>query len=174
MQQIFYDQAPYHILYYDNELHAYHTDKFANWQTQPTDGGTPFFVNGSLNYTLLTDAKATPTPTPTPTEAPSAVRRRLRGPATAPSPAPSATPAPGGGGAGDSTDTLLLIGGAVVLVVLLAVGFVLWRRRTRARPGGPARRSSAGPPTARSPRTGRDERRRDRGKPIARREARDG
>ena len=37
MQQIFYDDAPYLILYYDSELHAYRTDKFSNWQTsRPT------------------------------------------------------------------------------------------------------------------------------------------
>ncbi len=35
MQQIFYDEAPYDILYYDNNLDAYHTDKFAGWQNQP-------------------------------------------------------------------------------------------------------------------------------------------
>ncbi len=28
MQQIFYDQAPYHVLFYDAELHAYRTDRF--------------------------------------------------------------------------------------------------------------------------------------------------
>ena len=44
MQNLFYDQAPYHILYYDAELDAYRTDKFAGWQNQPTDGGTPLFV----------------------------------------------------------------------------------------------------------------------------------
>jgi peptide/nickel transport system substrate-binding protein len=138
MQQLFYDQAPYHVFYYDNELHAYHTDKFANWQTQPTDGGTPFFVNGSLNYTLLTDAKATPTPAPTPaaTEAPSASAGGSAAPTTTPTQAPSPSPAPGGGGAGDSTGTFLLIGGAALLIVLIAVGLIAWRQRI-ARPGGP-------------------------------------
>ena len=38
MQQLVYDEAPYHILYYDAELHAYRTDKFAGWTNQPTDG----------------------------------------------------------------------------------------------------------------------------------------
>ena len=40
MQQLFYDEAPYHILYYDNNLDAYHTDKFAGWSYQPTQGGS--------------------------------------------------------------------------------------------------------------------------------------
>jgi LPXTG-motif cell wall-anchored protein len=140
MQQLFYDQAAYHIFYYDNELHAYHTDKFANWQTQPTDGGTPFFVNGYLNYTLLTDAKATPSPSPSqvaPSVAPSPSAGASAAPSAAPSPAPSATPAPGGGDTGGGSNTLLLVGGAVVLVAILAVGFVAWRRRSATSgPGG--------------------------------------
>jgi peptide/nickel transport system substrate-binding protein len=134
MQQLFYDQAPYHVLYYDNELHAYHTDKFANWQTQPTDGGTPFFINGSLNYTLLTDAKATPTPAPTPTEAPSASAGGSAAPTTEPTQAPSPSPAPGGGDSGGG-NTLLLAGGVVVLVGILAVGLLAWRRRQAGAPG---------------------------------------
>ena len=39
MQQIIYDQAPYHILYYDAALHAYRTDRFEGWQNQPTGNG---------------------------------------------------------------------------------------------------------------------------------------
>ena len=54
-------QAPYHILYYDDNLHAYRTDKFAGWQNQPADG-TPLFAYGTLGYTLLTDATAVPEP----------------------------------------------------------------------------------------------------------------
>ena len=38
MQQMWYDAAPYHILYYDDNLHAYRTDKYAGWQNQPADG----------------------------------------------------------------------------------------------------------------------------------------
>ncbi len=130
MQQIFYDQAPYHVLYYDNELHAYRTDKFANWKTQPLDGGTPFFVNGSLDYTLLTDAKATPTPAPSPSAAPSAATSAgaSAAPSVAPSVAPSATPAPGGGGDSGGSNTLLLAAGGVALVAIIAVGLVIWRR----------------------------------------------
>jgi hypothetical protein len=53
MQQIFYDDAPYHVLYYDNELHAYRTDKFANWTNQPPENGTPLFGFGPFGYTVL-------------------------------------------------------------------------------------------------------------------------
>jgi peptide/nickel transport system substrate-binding protein len=54
MQQIMYDEAPYHVLFYDAALHAYRTDRFANWQLQPSADGLPFFGYGSLNYNLLT------------------------------------------------------------------------------------------------------------------------
>jgi peptide/nickel transport system substrate-binding protein len=56
MQQIAYDEAPYIIMYYDAELHAYRTDKFAGWKDQPTEGGTPLFGYGSGGYNVLTDA----------------------------------------------------------------------------------------------------------------------
>ena len=57
MQQIAYDEAPYIVTYYDAELHAYRTDKFAGWKDQPTEGGTPLFGYGSGGYNVLTDAK---------------------------------------------------------------------------------------------------------------------
>ena len=58
MQQIFYDNAPYIVLYYDSELHAYRTDKFGGWVNQPPDTGTPLFGYGPIGYTLLTLATA--------------------------------------------------------------------------------------------------------------------
>ena len=62
IQQYWYDQAPYHILYYDDNLHAYRTDKFTNWQVQPKTG-TPLFAYNTLNYTLLELASdASPSP----------------------------------------------------------------------------------------------------------------
>ena len=47
MQQLAYDQAPYHVLFYDAALHAYRTDKFGGWTLQPTEGGLPFFAYGA-------------------------------------------------------------------------------------------------------------------------------
>jgi peptide/nickel transport system substrate-binding protein len=58
MQQIAYDEAPYLIMYYDAELHAYRTDRFAGWKDQPTEGGTPLFGYGSGGYNVLTVATA--------------------------------------------------------------------------------------------------------------------
>ena len=52
MQQYAYDQAPYHILYYDANLDAYRTDQFGGWQNQPANG-TPLLSYDTLGYTLL-------------------------------------------------------------------------------------------------------------------------
>ena len=52
MQEIVYNEAPYHILAYDSALHAYRTDKFTNWVNQP-DNGTPLFGYGPYGYTQL-------------------------------------------------------------------------------------------------------------------------
>jgi peptide/nickel transport system substrate-binding protein len=55
LQQLMYEQAPYHVLYYDATLVAYRTDKFTGWKNQPADG-TPFFGLGPVGYTLLKPA----------------------------------------------------------------------------------------------------------------------
>ena len=51
MQNLIYDEAPYDILFYDTNLDAYRTDRFAGWQNQPVDTGTPFFTYSTLDYT---------------------------------------------------------------------------------------------------------------------------
>jgi peptide/nickel transport system substrate-binding protein len=117
MQQLYYDAATYHILYYDSTLHAYRTDKFTNWTNQPPEGGTPIFGYGYPGYMALQDASAQPTPGPAETTAPG----ETAGPAT---PAPSG--APTGGTGGDSTP--LIIGG-IALIAVIAAGFWFMRRR---------------------------------------------
>jgi peptide/nickel transport system substrate-binding protein len=121
IQQLFYDQAPYQVLYYDDELHVYHTDKFSGWKTQPTTGGTPFFVNGSINYQLLTAAAAA-SPSPS------------AGASAAPGSSAAATPAPSGGGSGSaaSDTTPLILAAVVVVAVVVVAGVLLMRRRADA------------------------------------------
>jgi peptide/nickel transport system substrate-binding protein len=123
MQQIFYDDAPYHVLYYDNELHAYRTDKFANWTNQPPDSGTPLFGYGPFGYTVLQAAsEVTASPSAaTGSEAPSA-----SGGTT--SPAPTEAPADSA-----SSNTVPIVLGVVALLAVVAVAFALIRRR-RAEP----------------------------------------
>ena len=126
MQQLFYDQAPYDILYYDNSLDAYHTDKFAGWQTQPVVGGEPFFVDGSVNYTVLTDAtKATPVPSVTANPAPTVA-------GASGAPVASATPAPVPTDTGSGGSPLALIIGVVAIAALLVVVLMMTRRRSAA------------------------------------------
>ena len=119
MQNLFYDAACYHVLYYDSFLDAQRTDVFGNWTNQPPDSGTPIFGYGYAGYMELTDANAEPTPGPT----------AAPGVTTAPgaSQGPSASPAPTPGNTGSSTTPLLI--GAVVVILAIIAGFYLMRRR---------------------------------------------
>lgn len=116
MQNMIYDAAPYDILYYDANLEAYRTDRFAGWQNQPTANGTPMFTYGTLNYTRLTNAALAPTP--------------------APSEAAQATPAPSSGGSGStgSGDSMLLIIGAIVVIVVAGGAFYMRRNASGGKP----------------------------------------
>ena len=114
MQNLIYDEAPYHVLFYDAELHAYRTDKFEGWVLQPRDGGVSLFATGVETYLNLVPAGSTATASPPPA-APSGG-----------SAAPSAAPTTGSGSTTSSSTPLLLGVGAVV--VLVAVGLVLMRR----------------------------------------------
>jgi peptide/nickel transport system substrate-binding protein len=120
MQNLIYDQAPYHILYYDANLDAYRTDRFGGWKNQPSNG-TPLFSYSTLDYTLLTDATLA---TPPPTQAAGA-SVAAGSPGAAASPAPTAPAS-----SGDSTP--LLIGVVVLIVAALVIG--LWARGRRGRP----------------------------------------
>jgi peptide/nickel transport system substrate-binding protein len=119
MQNLFYDAACYHVLYYDSFLDAQRTDKFTNWVNQPPDSGTPIFGYGYVGYMQLQDASAVPTPGPTvaATTAPGA----SGGAAT---PAPSGVPASNAG----AISTPVLIG-ALIVILVIAGGFLLMRRR---------------------------------------------
>lgn len=132
MQNLIYADAPYDVLYYENELDVYRNDKFAGWQNMPSTG-TPFFTYGPLDYTLLTDATAKPSPTPA---APSASAAAPSGPASpsasAATPAPVATPAASadtGTPAASTSNTTMLLVLVLAVVVVVVVALVLMRRR---------------------------------------------
>ncbi len=116
MQDLIYNEAPYHILFYDANLDAWRTDKFSGWQLQPTENGTPLFGYGSYGYTVLTVAGAEPSPS-----------------ASSPDSAASqaATPAPSGDSSqpASSSDNTLLIVVVVIVLVVVAGGLILARRR---------------------------------------------
>jgi peptide/nickel transport system substrate-binding protein len=145
MQNLIYDEAPYHILYYDDTLAAYRTDRFSGWQNQP-ENGTPFFSYGSLGYGTLTLAGEEPTETPAtgeptpdagePTPGEPGQTPDATEPGTAPTPGePTGTPTATDPGAGPvnptnpAGDNMPLILGLLALVVLGVVGFLMLRRR---------------------------------------------
>ena len=121
MQNLVYDEAPYHILYYDSELHAYRTDKFGGWVNQPEQNGTPLFGYGPFGYTKLAVASTEPSP------APSAAAPSPGATTGAETPAPSQAPVETASG---SSNQILLLAGIAALVAVLAVGFVALRRRS--------------------------------------------
>ncbi|HET7168631.1 MAG TPA: ABC transporter substrate-binding protein [Candidatus Limnocylindrales bacterium] len=122
MQNLIYDEAPYHILFYDAQLEAYRTDRFSGWQNQPTSNGVPLFGYGSLGYTLL---KLGPAATPEP----SAAAPTATASGSVASPAPSAG---GGGSSGASSSTPLIVGLIAVIAIVVVGGFALSRRRASA------------------------------------------
>ncbi len=126
MQNLIYDEAPYDVLFYDSALAAYRTDKFAGWQNQPIDNGTPLFTYGTLQYTMLTDAtKVAETPSP-------AAESLAPGVTAAPTSA-TATASPGsddGSTTGGGDNSALIIGAIVVVVVVVVAGLVMARRRS--------------------------------------------
>jgi peptide/nickel transport system substrate-binding protein len=126
MQNLIYDEAPYDVLYYDANLDVYRNDRFGGWQNMPANG-TPFFSYGILDYTLLTDVKATPTPGPT--------TAATAGPAASggtPTTAPSAGPTTPGTTDTGSNTTLLIVVAAIVVVVVVGGWWFTKRRKTAA------------------------------------------
>ena len=119
MQNLLYDEGVYDIVFYDANLAAYRTDKFVGWQNQPISNGTPLFTYGTLQYTLLTDAKAAPSPTPVASVEPG----------SSAAPASTPTPTPGGGAGGDSTILYVGILAAVLVVAGVVLAMVLRRRQ---------------------------------------------
>ena len=77
MQQLFYDQAPYHVLYYDDDAATPTgpTSSAAGRTSRPT-AALPFFAYGSIDYTLLTDAERRRPRRPSPRQAPAPRRAR--------------------------------------------------------------------------------------------------
>jgi LPXTG-motif cell wall-anchored protein len=129
MQNLIYDKAVYDILYYDSNLEAYRTDRFAGWTNQPQANGVPFFTYSTLQYTKLTNAALAPSAAPS--ESASAASPGASGSQVA----VVATPAPSGGvpaSTGSNGSMTPLIIGIVALVAIVAVGLTLSRRRSRA------------------------------------------
>jgi peptide/nickel transport system substrate-binding protein len=129
MQNLIYDKAVYDILYYDSNIEAYRTDRFAGWTNQPQSNGVPFFTYSTLQYTRLTNAATAASAAPSESAAsgsPGASGSQL---AVAATPAPSGA-VPGLTGSNGSMTPLIIA--VVALVAIVAVGLGLSRRRSRA------------------------------------------
>ena len=124
MQQIVYDEAPYHVLFYDAALHAYRTDKFGGWRLQPEEGGTPFFGFGNYNYNYLT------APAPAATPVPSVAAPASVAPGASATAGTGSTPGTGTSTSGGNTNLLLLGAGALLIIIAVVVFAALRRGRT--------------------------------------------
>ena len=127
MQQIVYDEAPYHVLYYPSQLDANRTDRFGGWRNQPSQNGNPLFGFGPLDYTYLTDAKAVVVPSASPATASPGSSEA----AVASGTAPTSSAVPGTSGNTSSSVPLLPLG-IIALVVIAAVGLLVLRRSREA------------------------------------------
>lgn len=118
MQNLFYDEAPYHVLAYDDTLVAHRTDTFGGWTNQPANG-YPLFGYGSFGYPLLTEPVAA---VPSPSAGESAA------PGASATPGASAAPGDSSNTGSDTTPILLLVAAAGILVG----GLLVVRSRRRA------------------------------------------
>jgi peptide/nickel transport system substrate-binding protein len=119
MQEIMYNDAPYHILYYDAALHAYRNDRFTNWVNQP-ENGTPLFGYGPYGYTQLQLVGAEPSPSAAPSDGAA--------------PTGEASAAPSGDGTvtpptSPTADNTPLLAAVLGLVAIAVVALILLRRR---------------------------------------------
>lgn len=121
MQDIVYNEAPYHVLYYDANLDVYRTDRFSNWINQP-DNGTPLFGYGPYGYTQL-KLGAAPAPSPSASEAAGAPTGSA-GPTTSDGTAPVPTT-----GGTTSAVSPVVLAAILALIAVAVIALILVRRR---------------------------------------------
>jgi peptide/nickel transport system substrate-binding protein len=123
MQQILYDKAPYHVLFYDAALSAWRTDKFGGWPLSPNVDGLPFFAYGTAGYDYLTAPVAAVASATASAAAPSAASSQAAVATPAPSSSTDASTTSGNG------NSILLIGGLALVIVAVVVVIGMSRRR---------------------------------------------
>jgi peptide/nickel transport system substrate-binding protein len=134
---MFYEAAPYAVLFEDADLQAYRTDRFEGWVKQPADTGPVLFSNTSPTYARLVPVGAGPAAAPGTT----AVGTTVAGApgagtdGTAPDATSAATVAPAttAAAADDDDDGGANVGVIVAIVAAVVVlgvgGWALARRR---------------------------------------------
>jgi peptide/nickel transport system substrate-binding protein len=103
MQALLYQQSPYIVLYYEDDLEAYNSAKWVNVQPQPINGGGIFFQSGNYTYTHV--------------ELRSAVK---------------AAAGSNGGSGGGTSPVVWIVVAVVVLALIGGGGFLALRRRSTA------------------------------------------
>jgi peptide/nickel transport system substrate-binding protein len=132
MQQLAYDEAPYLILYYADDLSAYRTDRFEGWTAAGPAGGRPtggLFRYSAQGYLDLIAAGSRATPTPSLPASAAAT-------AASASASAASTPAPASIW-GLTPDRAAVVGAVVAALAAIALVSVwLARRRARSRRAG--------------------------------------
>jgi peptide/nickel transport system substrate-binding protein len=133
---MFYEAAPYAVLFEDADLQAYRTDRFEGWVKQPADTGPVLFSNTSPTYARLVPVGAGPAAAPgTTTVGTSVAGAPGAGTgATAPEATSAANEAPATtAAASDDDDGGANVGLIVAIVAIVAVlgvgGWLVARRR---------------------------------------------
>ncbi|MFL5687235.1 MAG: ABC transporter substrate-binding protein [Chloroflexota bacterium] len=119
MLGLVYDDAPYLLLFYDDELDAHRTDRFSGWTSAP-GASTPLFTTGVAGYLRLAAPAPVPsatTPPPAPTPAETASQTESGSPAAA---APWLT----------RTDATLALVGSLLSVIALILILIASRARS--------------------------------------------
>ena len=104
MQQKLYDDAPYIITYYYDNLEAYRSDRFTGFVPQPSETGSLLFQYGTWSYENVK---------PVSDETPSGSASASTGTGTETS---------------SSSNVPLIVGGVVALLAVLGIGVALGRR----------------------------------------------
>jgi peptide/nickel transport system substrate-binding protein len=132
---MFYEAAPYAVLFEDADLQAYRTDRFEGWVKQPADTGPVLFSNTSPTYTRLAPVGAGPAAAPgtttagtTVAAAPGAGTEGTAPEATSAATQPATTAAPADDDGGTNVGLIVAIVAAVAVVGV--GGWALGRRRS--------------------------------------------
>ena len=126
MVTLFYEQAPYVVLYHDADTQAYRTDRFEGWVQQPKGTGPVLFSNTSPSYFLLKPIGATPETTPATGETTAPGDTTATGDTTAPV---ATSPAASGSSDDGGSSTGLIIG--IIAGVLVIGGGIVFAMRSR-------------------------------------------
>ena len=133
---MFYEAAPYAVLFEDADLQAYRTDRFEGWVQQPADTGPVLFSNTSPTYVRLAPVGAGPAAAPGTTTAGTTVAAAPGAgtEGTAPEATSAATQPATTAAAADDDDGGTNVGLIVAIVAAVAVvgvgGWALGRRRS--------------------------------------------